>query len=122
MVEVSHPGPSASQSNTNQPAMNQHSANKVISNSVNLPVLKFPHIKLAAQNCNSLNISTECDKQLTKIVAITSLCSNIIFLSDLRLGCSAEHSEKIRKMFLTNSSKKYQFFLIPPKVVEELVC
>ncbi len=80
-----------------------------MSNSVSLPVLKFPHITLAAQNCNSLNISTKCDKQLTKIVAITSLCSNIIFLSDIRMGCSAEHSEKISKMFLTNSTKKYQF-------------
>jgi exonuclease III len=78
-------------------------------NSFSLPVLKFPHITSAAQNCNSLNISTECDKQLTKIVAITSLCTNVIFLSDIRMGCSSEHSEKISKMFLTNSTKKYQF-------------
>jgi hypothetical protein len=80
-----------------------------MSNSTNLPVLKFPHITLAVQNCNSLNISTECDKQLTKIVAITSLCTSIIFLSDIHMGCSSEHSDKISKMFLTNSAKKYQF-------------
>jgi exonuclease III len=78
-------------------------------NNNNIPVLKFPHLTLSIQNCNSLNISTECDKQLTKIVAITSLCTSIIFLSDIRMGCTAEHSDKISKMFLTNSNKNYKF-------------
>jgi hypothetical protein len=57
-------------------------------------VYGFPHITVAAQNCNSLNISTECDKQLSKIIAITSLCTSIIFLSDIRMGGSAEHYKK----------------------------
>jgi exonuclease III len=69
----------------------------------------FPHITVAAQNCNSLNISTECDKQLTKIIAITSLCTNVIFLSDIRMCGSAEQCKKIENMFLTNNNKQYRF-------------
>jgi exonuclease III len=69
----------------------------------------FPHITVSIQNCNSLNISTECDKQLAKIVAITSVRSSVIFLSDLRLSTNQAQIDKIRKMFLTNSSKSYHF-------------
>ncbi len=70
----------------------------------------FPHITFSAQNCNSLNISTECDKQLAKIIAITSLCTNIIFLSDLRLSGSMEQCNKIAKLFLTNRNKQYNHY------------
>jgi exonuclease III len=69
----------------------------------------FPILPLS-QNCNSLNISTECDKQLSKIIAITSLCTSVIFLSDLRLCGTPEQCNKISKLFLTNSNKQYQFY------------
>jgi hypothetical protein len=70
----------------------------------------FPHLTISMQNCNSLNISTECDKQLAKIVAITSVRSSIILLSDLCLCANQTQIEKIQKIFLTNSNKSYQFF------------
>jgi exonuclease III len=73
-------------------------------------VYGFPHITVAAQNCNSLNISTECDKQLSKILAITSLCTSIIFLSDIRMGGTDEQCKKIENMFLTNTHKQYNFY------------
>ncbi len=73
-------------------------------------VSSFPHLSISLQNCNSLNISTDCDKQLAKIVAITSARSSIILLSDLRLCANVNQIEKIRKIFLTNSNKSYQFF------------
>jgi exonuclease III len=46
---------------------------------------------------------------LSKIVAITSCRANVILLSDLCLGTNLNQIEKIRKMFLTNSSKSYNF-------------
>jgi exonuclease III len=73
-------------------------------------LLDFPQFTISCQNCNSLNISTECDKQLTKIISITSLLTNIIFLSDIRMGGTSNHSEKIKQMFQTNSCKQYQFY------------
>ncbi len=72
-------------------------------------LLDFPQFTISCQNCNSLNISTECDKQLTKIISITSLLTNVIFLSDIRMGGSLDHCEKIVKMFQTNTSKQYHF-------------
>jgi exonuclease III len=42
-------------------------------------------------------------------VAITSCRANLILLSDLRLGTNIAQIKKIRKMFLTNSSKSYNF-------------
>jgi hypothetical protein len=47
-------------------------------------------LTFAAQNCNSLNVSANCPKQLKKIAALISLSASIIFLSDTRLN-----SEKI---------------------------
>jgi exonuclease III len=64
---------------------------------------------------NSLNISMVCDKQLTKITAICSLDTDIIFLSDLRLNSDAEHIEKIEKLFLYNKNKSYIFLRNSPK-------
>jgi hypothetical protein len=78
---------------------------------------KIPHITVSSQNCNSLNISTDCDRQLSKIVALTSLGTSIIFLSDLRLGGRLEHVDKISKLFLTNSTKSYNFFIIHQRIV-----
>jgi exonuclease III len=76
----------------------------------NYTLLDFPQFTISCQNCNSLNISTECDKQLTKIISITSLLTNIIFLSDIRMGGTSDHCEKITKMFQTNTCKQYQFY------------
>ncbi len=85
-------------------------SNATNNSSVRSCIMSFPHISLSSQNCNSLNISTECDKQLSKVVAISSLCTNIIFLSDIRLGANASHVNKLEKLFLTNTSKSYKFF------------
>jgi hypothetical protein len=52
----------------------------------NNTLLDFPQFTVSCQNCNSLNISTECNKQLTKIISITSLLSSVILLSDIRMG------------------------------------
>jgi exonuclease III len=71
---------------------------------------QFPQVTFSAQNCNSLNISTECEKQLTKLIAITALCSDIIFLSDLRLNKGCAQVEKIRKIFACNNNKCYDFY------------
>jgi exonuclease III len=71
---------------------------------------KFPQVTFSAQNCNSLNISTECEKQLTKLIAITALCTDIIFLSDLRLNKGSAQVKKIRKIFTCNSNKSYDFY------------
>jgi len=62
------------------------------------------------QNCNSLNISTVCSRQLAKICAITALCTDIIFLSDIRLNSNPEHIEKIKKLFLYNTSHSYDAY------------
>jgi exonuclease III len=70
----------------------------------------LPKLTYSAQNCNSLNISTICDKQLKKIAAIISLDTDIIFLSDIRLNCANEHINKIVKMFRYNKGKSYEFF------------
>jgi exonuclease III len=81
----------------------------VISSSA-LPVpASFPKLTFSIQNCNSLNVSTVCDKQLTKIASICSLDTDIIFLSDLRLNSDAEHIEKIEKLFLYNKNRSYIF-------------
>jgi exonuclease III len=68
-----------------------------------------PHITLSVQNCNSLNISTMCNKQLSKLIAITALCSDIIFLSDLRLNDDIDAIEEISKIFLCNNKRNYYF-------------
>jgi exonuclease III len=44
------------------------------------------HLTFSTQNCNSLNISTNCPKQGKKIAAILALQTTIIFLSDIRLN------------------------------------
>ncbi len=56
-----------------------------------------PQLTFSAQNCNSLNISTECDKQLVTLISITALCTDIIFLSDLRLNKGTAQTEKSEK-------------------------
>jgi exonuclease III len=68
-----------------------------------------PYITSSIQNCNSLNISTMCNKQLSKLIAITALCSDIIFLSDLRLNGDTDAVEKISKIFMCNNKRNYYF-------------
>jgi hypothetical protein len=77
----------------------------------------FPKISIGTQNCNSLNISTTCDRQLKKVSAICSMDNDIILLCDLRLNADVDHIEKIKKQFLYNKSRQYNFFITPVKVV-----
>ncbi len=88
------------------PEPNIYTPNPRLCNNVNIS----PKLSYAIQNCNSLNISTVCDKQLKKISAITTLDTDIILLCDLRLGTDAEHKDKICKLFRYNKSKSYEFF------------
>jgi hypothetical protein len=69
------------------------------------PPHNLPLITIASQNCNSLNISTECRKQLTKMLAITALLTDFIFLSDIRLNSSEIHVERIKKHFSSTKGK-----------------
>jgi exonuclease III len=69
-----------------------------------------PQLTFSAQNCNSLNVSTECDKQLAKLVALTDLRTDIIFLSDIRLNKGTAQTDKIIKIFACNNNKNYKFF------------
>jgi exonuclease III len=50
-----------------------------------------------------------CNKQLSKLIAITALCSDIIFLSDLRLNGDTDAVEKISKIFMCNNKLNYYF-------------
>ncbi len=65
----------------------------------------IPSLTISMQNCNSLNVSTDCDKQLAKLIAITALCTDIIFLSDVRLNDDAFAIDKISKVFLCNNNR-----------------
>jgi exonuclease III len=67
-------------------------------------------ISLAAQNCNSLNISTNCSKMLKKIAAITTMGKDIIFLSDIRLNRKNDNINDLKNAFLYNGSNAYNFF------------
>jgi len=67
------------------------------------------NISVSIQNCNSLNVSTNCPKQLKKLSAITSLGSKIIFLSDICLNNSPNIPD-IERCLLTASHNPYKFF------------
>jgi exonuclease III len=71
--------------------------------------LATPTLSFAAQNCNSLNISTNCGKQLKKISSILSLNTTFIFLSDIRLG-NKQSVEDLEKTFSCNPTKNYNFY------------
>ena len=66
------------------------------------------NLTFSAQNCNSLNVSTTCPKQLKKIEAITSSKSSVIFLSDLCLNDS-ETVNDLKNIFLGCTSFQYDF-------------
>ena len=67
------------------------------------------NLSFSAQNCNSLNISTNCPKQSTKIKSIIDLDSDIIFLSDLRLN-NKDTTRDIEKIFLSSGNRQYKFY------------
>jgi hypothetical protein len=69
-------------------------------------------ISFAIQNCNSLNMTNStAQNQRLKIEAISSLCADIIFLSDIPLGNKNLTTSKgeISKLFLVNNHKSYDF-------------
>jgi len=66
------------------------------------------NLTFASQNVNSLNVSTNCPKQLEKVVSIMDSKADIIFLSDVRLK-SPENAEDLKKYF-QNSEKHNDFF------------
>ena len=66
-------------------------------------------LSFGIQNCNSLNVSTSCPKQVKKIKAIMDLNCDIIFLSDLRLNNNPCIND-IEKTFLLGSEKKYRLY------------
>jgi exonuclease III len=53
---------------------------------VTTDIRNLTHLTFSSQNCNSLNLSTNCPKQTKKIAAILALQTTFIFLSDLRLN------------------------------------
>jgi exonuclease III len=50
-----------------------------------------------------------CNKQLSKLIAITALCSDIIFLSDLRMNDDNDAVDKISKILICNKNRNYFF-------------
>jgi hypothetical protein len=80
----------------------------------NTRIRAVPSLTISLQNCNSLNVSTDCDKQLAKLIAITALCSDIIFLSDIRLNDDNGAIDKISKVFLCNNNRNYYFHYNSP--------
>jgi len=68
----------------------------------------LPLISVSSQNCNGLNISIAFRKHLAKIIAITSLLTNFIFLSDIRLNTSQDHIQRISKQFLNEGKRLYK--------------
>jgi exonuclease III len=67
-----------------------------------------PQITVSSQNCNSLNISTSCDKQMKKLTAILTLCTDIIFLSDLRMSTKSNITD-ITNIIQCNNICNYDF-------------
>jgi exonuclease III len=67
----------------------------------------IPDINFGIQNCNSLNVSVQLDKQAKKIAAILSIGAGIIFLSDIRLN--ADPASNTSNMFQNASNDRYKF-------------
>ncbi len=81
-------------------------ANNLATNVLGLGSL-ICNMSFAIQNCNSLNISTNCPKQLKKIRAITDLDTDFIFLSDIRLNDNKDSVRDLENIFMTASNKQY---------------
>jgi len=85
-------------------------------NQVNGPVLAqqvislagiLSNITFAIQNCNSMNISTCCPKQLKKVKALIDLDADVLYLSDVRLNNNAGAVSDLKKAFLGAGKKQY---------------
>ena len=63
------------------------------------------NLTISSQNCNSLNVSTNCPKQSKKLYSIADIGSDIIFLCDLRLN----NKDDISSVFLNLPKKQYNF-------------
>ena len=63
----------------------------------------LPNLSVSEQNCNSLNVSALAKNTKAKVTAIMSLNSDIIFLSDIRLGNKAGHVSDLFRL-------KYRFY------------
>jgi hypothetical protein len=50
---------------------------------VTTDIRNLTYLTFSSQNCNSLNLSTNCPKQTKKVAAILALQTTFIFLSDL---------------------------------------
>jgi hypothetical protein len=85
------------------------------------------NLTFSAQNCNSINISTNCPKQMKKIAAILELQTIFIFLSDLRLN--SEQTGNNDKLFLphyklyhnSKSSKRGVGILVSSKLHYDVI-
>jgi exonuclease III len=72
-----------------------------------------PKITFASINCNSLNMSSIGNmNHLLKVYGVTSLKSDIIFLSDIRLcnQAGASNISELNNSFRTNPHCSYKFF------------
>lgn len=68
------------------------------------------NLSVSAINVNTLNISTYKDgpcKTIEKIIAITNRGSDVILMSDCRLG---KGIEKIRRAFLVGKKTSYNLY------------
>ena len=75
--------------------------------------LSFPAISVSVINCKSLNVSTITSyHQKLKIHGIVKIKSDVIILSDIRLGRNADGgiAEEIAKMFFSNPYCSYHFY------------
>jgi hypothetical protein len=66
------------------------------------------NLTFASQNCNSLNISSNCPNQSKKIAALLSLSASIIFLSDTRLN--SEKNIDAGNLFKNSSNDAYTLY------------
>jgi exonuclease III len=68
-------------------------------------------LTISSLNCNSLNMSSK-ENQNLKIHGITSLKTDIIFISDIRLSNKnlVSSADDVSKSFLTNLNGSYDFF------------
>ena len=80
------------------PAINLLLVNSLLSN-----------ISFACQNCNSLNVSTSCPKQLKKIKSIVDIDTDVIFLSDIRLS-SVENAREVETAFRNANHSMYSLY------------
>ena len=83
----------------------------LLAQNVTMSLCRFPPLTISQINCNSLNISSNTNAHhKLKIYGITKLKTDIILLSDIRLGHSAEKISELEKTFRTNPYGNYNFF------------